>query len=127
MFYLTTFVICATDVADAEKKAAILFAETESRGWRIVLPNARDWRPNINDLRLDKLFVGVGPIAWSQDVTVASQIFSTNTLLDRALLSFGKTAAIETAPLSLQPQWAFATLNCVRKYTMWGKKLLVRQ
>lgn len=62
MVYLTTFVICATDVEDAEKKAAMLFEETESRGWRIVLPNARDWRTNVNDLRIDKLFTGVGPM-----------------------------------------------------------------
>lgn len=62
MFYLTTFVICATDIDDAEKKAALLFEDTESRGWRIVLPSPRDWRTNVNDLRLDKLFVGVGPM-----------------------------------------------------------------
>ncbi|KAL5395216.1 hypothetical protein PMIN04_012927 [Paraphaeosphaeria minitans] len=62
MFYLRTFVICATDIEDAEKKAALLFEETESRGWRIVLPSARDWRTNVNDLRLDKLFDGVEPM-----------------------------------------------------------------
>jgi hypothetical protein len=62
MFYLTTFVICAIDVNDAKRKAAMLLEETESRGWRIVLPNARDWRTNVNELKLDKLFVGVGPM-----------------------------------------------------------------
>ncbi|KAF1966521.1 hypothetical protein BU23DRAFT_544186 [Bimuria novae-zelandiae CBS 107.79] len=61
MFYLTTFVICATNLVDAEEKVSILLKETEKRGWRIVLPNARDWRTNVNDLRLEKLFGGVGP------------------------------------------------------------------
>ncbi|KAF1953675.1 hypothetical protein CC80DRAFT_494275 [Byssothecium circinans] len=62
MFYLTTFVICASDMEDAEKKAGILLEETEKKGWRIILPNARDWRRDVGDLRLDKLFGGVGPM-----------------------------------------------------------------
>lgn len=62
MIYLTTFVICATDSKDAEEKTRILLEETEDRGWRIVLPSVRDWSTSAKDLRLDKLFGGIGPI-----------------------------------------------------------------
>lgn len=62
MFYLTTFVICATDADDAEKKAGILLEETEMRGWRVMLPNARDWTKGVDDLKLEKLFGGVQPM-----------------------------------------------------------------
>jgi hypothetical protein len=62
MFYLTTFVICAMDMEDAERKAGILLEETEKKGWRVVLPSARDWTKEICELRLDKLFGGVGPM-----------------------------------------------------------------
>lgn len=62
MIYLTTFVICAVDIEDAEKKARILLEETDDRGWKIVLPNVRDWSTNAKDMRLDKLFGGIGPM-----------------------------------------------------------------
>ena len=62
LFYLTTFVICATDKKDAEEKAATLLRETDKKGWRVVLPQVKDWRTNVNDLRLEKLFSGVGPM-----------------------------------------------------------------
>lgn len=62
MFYLTTFVICALDTEDAERKAGILLDETEQKGWRVILPNARDWKRDVDGLRLDKLFSGVGPM-----------------------------------------------------------------
>lgn len=62
MVYLTTFVICATDTKDAEKKAQILLKETETRDWRFILPSVRDWATSVNDLRLDRLFNGIGPM-----------------------------------------------------------------
>jgi hypothetical protein len=61
MFYLTTFVICATGREDAEDKAATLLEETEDRGWHIVLPCASEWKSNVDDLKLDTLYEGVRP------------------------------------------------------------------
>jgi hypothetical protein len=61
MFYLTTFVICATDTEDAEYKSATLLEEMEDRGWRISLPKPREWKSDIEDLKLETLFEGVGP------------------------------------------------------------------
>ncbi|KAH5383217.1 hypothetical protein HBI38_228920 [Parastagonospora nodorum] len=61
MFYLTTFVICATDLADAENKAEILLTEMDDRGWRILLPRPREWKSEIEHLKADTLFEGVKP------------------------------------------------------------------
>jgi hypothetical protein len=61
LFYLTTFVICATDIEDAERKSATLLEEMEDRGWRISLPRPREWKSNLNDLKLETLFEGVRP------------------------------------------------------------------
>jgi hypothetical protein len=61
MFYLTTFVICATDLEDAENKSVTLLEEMEDRGWRISLPQPREWKTDLNDLKLDTLFEGVRP------------------------------------------------------------------
>jgi hypothetical protein len=61
MFYLTTFVICATGREDAEDKAAMLLNETEDRGWRVVLPRASEWKSDVDDLKLDTLYEGVKP------------------------------------------------------------------
>lgn len=61
MFYLTSFVICATDVDDAENKSATLLEEMEDRGWRISLPRSREWKSEVEDLKLDTLFGGIRP------------------------------------------------------------------
>jgi len=61
MFYLTTFVICAADRADAEDKAAMLLEETEDRGWRVVLPRSSEWKSDIDELKLNTLYEGVKP------------------------------------------------------------------
>lgn len=61
MFYLSTFVICAVDPADAERKAETLLEETEDRGWRISISKLKDWKSNVQDLRLDALYSGVRP------------------------------------------------------------------
>ncbi|KAH8711892.1 hypothetical protein GQ44DRAFT_689821 [Phaeosphaeriaceae sp. PMI808] len=61
MFYLTTFVICATDMEDAEHKSATLVEEMEDRGWRIKFPRPREWKFDIDDLKLESLFEGVRP------------------------------------------------------------------
>jgi hypothetical protein len=61
LFYLTTFVICATDMDDAQRKSATLLEEMEERGWRISLPRPRDWKSDLNDLKLETLFEGVKP------------------------------------------------------------------
>ena len=60
-FYLTTFAVCATDIKDAEHKSADLLQEMEDRGWRISLPKPREWKTNMDELRLDALFEGVRP------------------------------------------------------------------
>ncbi|KAF2787452.1 hypothetical protein K505DRAFT_421768 [Melanomma pulvis-pyrius CBS 109.77] len=62
MFYLTTFVICAVDKEDAEKKTAMILEEMEKREWRIVMPSLRDWTEKIADLRLGEMFNGVRPV-----------------------------------------------------------------
>lgn len=62
MFYLTTFVLCAVDKEDAEKKAAMILEEVEKREWRIVMPSLRDWTERIEDLRLGEMFNGVRPV-----------------------------------------------------------------
>jgi hypothetical protein len=61
MFYLTTFVICATDLDDADHKSETLLNEMEDRGWRISLPRPREWKSEIEDLKLETLFEGVRP------------------------------------------------------------------
>lgn len=61
MFYLTTFVICATDIEDAECKSIELLDEMEDRGWRITLPRVQDWKSSIDELRLDALYTGIRP------------------------------------------------------------------
>lgn len=61
MFYLTTFVICATDLEDAEHKSNTLLEEMEDRGWRISLPRPREWRSELGDLKLETLYEGVKP------------------------------------------------------------------
>ncbi|CAO2658311.1 Nn.00g060340.m01.CDS01 [Neocucurbitaria sp. VM-36] len=61
MFYLTTFVICATDKEDADRKTTILLDEMEDRGWRISLPRTYDWTQDIDELKLETLFSGIRP------------------------------------------------------------------
>lgn len=61
MFYLTTFAICATDIEDGERKAANLLQEMDDRGWRISLPKPRDWKSDLEELKLGELFEGVRP------------------------------------------------------------------
>ena len=61
MFYLTTFVICATDQEDGERKAATILEEMEDRGWRVTLSKTPEWTSDIDEMRLEKLFNGVPP------------------------------------------------------------------
>lgn len=61
MFYLTTFVICATDQDDAERKMAMLLDEMEDRGWRVTLPRPHEWTGDVEGLRLDTLYNGIKP------------------------------------------------------------------
>lgn len=44
MFYLSSFVICALDEEDAARKIETLLEETEDRGWRISVPEVRNWK-----------------------------------------------------------------------------------
>lgn len=62
MFYLTTFVICATDIDDAERKIATILEEVEDRGWKVTLPKAREWSTDLNEMKLDTLFNGMKPV-----------------------------------------------------------------
>ncbi|KAF1941695.1 hypothetical protein EJ02DRAFT_193200 [Clathrospora elynae] len=61
MFYLTTFVICATDQEDGERKAETLLEEMEDRGWRVTLPRTCEWTSDVDELRLETLYGGVRP------------------------------------------------------------------
>lgn len=61
MFYLTTFVICATDLDDADQKTAILLDEMEDRGWKVTLPHIHEWTSDIDNMKLDTLFGGIRP------------------------------------------------------------------
>jgi hypothetical protein len=61
MFYLTTFVICATDVEDADRKTATILEEMEDRGWKGTFPKPREWTTNLDELKLDTLFNGISP------------------------------------------------------------------
>jgi len=61
MFYLTTFVICATDLDDAEEKSIQLLDEMDDRGWKAHLPRIDDWTADVADLKLDHVFNGVRP------------------------------------------------------------------
>jgi hypothetical protein len=61
MFYLTTFVICAEDRGDGERKASKILEEMEDRGWRVTLPRTHEWSSNIDELKLDTLFGGIRP------------------------------------------------------------------
>jgi hypothetical protein len=61
MFYLTTFVICATDQEDGDRKAATILEEMEDRGWRVTLPKIPEWTSDIDELKLELLFNGVNP------------------------------------------------------------------
>ncbi|CBX98999.1 hypothetical protein IAQ61_001276 [Plenodomus lingam] len=60
-FYLTTFVICATDMEDADVKVVQLLDEMDDRGWRVTLPRTHEWTSRLDDLKLETLFNGVGP------------------------------------------------------------------
>jgi hypothetical protein len=61
MFYLTTFVICAADQQDGERKMTTILEEMEDRGWRVTLPRMHEWTSDVEELRLDKLFNGISP------------------------------------------------------------------
>jgi hypothetical protein len=61
MFYLTTFVICANDQEDAERKMIMLLDEMEDRGWRVTLPRPHEWTSNVEELKLDTLYNGIKP------------------------------------------------------------------
>jgi hypothetical protein len=61
LFYLTTFVICATDIEDGEQKMSTILEEMEDRGWRVTLPRTHEWTSNIDELKLEKLYNGIGP------------------------------------------------------------------
>ena len=61
MFYLTTFVICATDIDDAERKIATILEEVEDRGWKVTLPKTREWSTDLDEMKLDTLFNGMKP------------------------------------------------------------------
>lgn len=61
MFYLTTFVICATDKEDADRKSTTLLDEMEDRGWKVSLPRTHDWTTDIDELKLGTLFGGIRP------------------------------------------------------------------
>lgn len=62
MFYLSSFVICALDEEDAERKTETLLEETEDRGWRISIPKIKNWKFHVQDLKLDALYSGVRPV-----------------------------------------------------------------
>lgn len=62
MFYLTTFVICATDQEDGEQKTIALLDEMEDRGWRITLPKVHEWTSDVEELKLDELYHGIKPV-----------------------------------------------------------------
>lgn len=61
MFYLTTFVICATDQEDGDRKSAMLLEEMEDRGWRVTLPRIHEWTSDVEELKLEKLYNGIRP------------------------------------------------------------------
>jgi len=61
MFYLTTFVICATDQDDADRKTTTILEEMEDRGWRVTLPRLHEWTSDIDELKLEKLYNGIHP------------------------------------------------------------------
>jgi hypothetical protein len=61
MFYLTTFVICATDKEDGERKSQTLLEEMEDRGWMVTLPRMADWTSDLEELKCDVLYNGVRP------------------------------------------------------------------
>ncbi|RII12944.1 hypothetical protein CUC08_Gglean005062 [Alternaria sp. MG1] len=61
MFYLTTFVICATDQDDGDRKMSTILEEMEDRGWRVTLPRLHEWTSDIEELNLEKLYNGIGP------------------------------------------------------------------
>jgi hypothetical protein len=61
MLYLATFVICAADQQDSERKMTTILEEMEDRGWRITLPRMHEWTSDVEKLRLDKLFNGISP------------------------------------------------------------------
>lgn len=60
-FYLTTFAICATDTEDAERKSALLLQEMADRGWSVTLPKPWEWKADVDELKLENVFEGVGP------------------------------------------------------------------
>ncbi|KAF1829402.1 hypothetical protein BDW02DRAFT_642881 [Decorospora gaudefroyi] len=60
-FYLTTFVICATDQEDAERKVGAILEEMEDRGWKMTLPRVSEWSSDIDELKLDTLYRGIQP------------------------------------------------------------------
>jgi hypothetical protein len=61
LFYLTTFVICATDIEDGERKMSTILEEMEDRGWRVTLPRTHEWTSDIDQMKLEKLYNGMSP------------------------------------------------------------------
>jgi hypothetical protein len=61
MFYLTTFVICATDAEDGERKTTKILEEMEDRGWRVTMPRIHEWTGSVEELKLDTLYNGIEP------------------------------------------------------------------
>lgn len=49
------------DEQDAELKSAELLEVTEDRGWRITIPRVKNWKSNVEELKLDILYSGVRP------------------------------------------------------------------
>ena len=46
---------------DAERKSITLLDEMEDRGWRATIPRAYEWTSDIDSLKLETLYVGIGP------------------------------------------------------------------
>ena len=59
----TTFVICASTMAEAETNAARLLAIADKMGWRLSFPMAHRWTSELGLLDVEVLWRGIQPLA----------------------------------------------------------------
>jgi len=62
MFYLRSFIICATNESNTEEAMTTVLNEAEERGWKLIIPPVRNWTSDIQSLNLESTFHGIKPM-----------------------------------------------------------------
>ena len=62
MFYLSSFIICATNESNTEEAMTTVLNEAEERDWKLMIPPVRNWISDIQSLNLESTFHGIKPM-----------------------------------------------------------------